>query len=150
MEQLYNFSNFNPIITQIFYSLYHCDHNVLLTTTSASDRILAAEISLFRVMLQKPGSKVCNYTVFVGNIETKVSCVLTTRKESDTYLATFSKLRWSLQITIKVDKMCSFQPALWPSSPEEEDWWRLQCWLKATHFIHFHCDLRDSSDVYWQ
>ena len=44
--------------------------------------------------------------------------VLTRRKESDTYLATVSRHRWSLQIAMKVDKMCSFQPALWPSSAE--------------------------------
>ena len=44
------------------------------------------------------------------------------------YLATDSRHRRSLQITMKVDKVCSFQPALRPSS--------------ATHFIHFHRDLQ--------
>ena len=43
-------------------------------------------------------------------------------KESDTYLATVSLYRWSSQIVMKVDKVCSFQPALRPSSAEEEDW----------------------------
>ena len=42
--------------------------------------------------------------------------MLTRRKESNTYLATVSRHRWSLQIAMKVDKMCSFQPALRPSS----------------------------------
>jgi hypothetical protein len=42
-------------------------------------------------------------------------------KESDTYLATESRQRWSQQIAMKVDKVCSFQPALQPSSAEEED-----------------------------
>jgi hypothetical protein len=47
--------------------------------------------------------------------------MLTRRKESDTYLATVSRHRWSPQIAMKVDKMCSFQPELRPSSAEEED-----------------------------
>ena len=37
------------------------------------------------------------------------------------YIATVRRHRWSLQIAMKEDKMCSFQPALWPSSAEEED-----------------------------
>ena len=44
--------------------------------------------------------------------------ILTRRKESDTYLDTVSRHRWSLQIAMKVDKMCSFQPTLWRSSAE--------------------------------
>ena len=43
------------------------------------------------------------------------------RKESDTYLTTVSRHCWSLQVTMKVDKMSNFQAALWPSSAEEED-----------------------------
>ena len=46
--------------------------------------------------------------------------MLKRRKESGTYLATDSRYRQSLQITMKVDKVCSFQPALRPSSAEEE------------------------------
>ena len=61
----------------------------------------------------------------------------TKRKESDTYLATVSRRRWSPQIAMKVDQVCSFQPALHPSSALQP-----QCRLKATHFIHFHRDLR--------
>ena len=37
------------------------------------------------------------------------------------YLATDSRHHQSLQIAMKVDKVCSFQPALRPSSAEEED-----------------------------
>ena len=47
--------------------------------------------------------------------------ILIRRKESDIYLTTLRRHRWSLQVTMKVDKMCSFQPMLWPSSAEEED-----------------------------
>ena len=47
--------------------------------------------------------------------------MLKRRKESDTYLAADRRHRWSMQIAMKVDKVCSFQPALRPSSAEEED-----------------------------
>ena len=46
--------------------------------------------------------------------------ILIGRKESDTYLATVRRHCWSLQVAMKEDKMCSFQPALWSSSAEEE------------------------------
>jgi len=42
------------------------------------------------------------------------------RKVSDTYLVTVRRHRWNLQVAMKQDKMCSFQPALWPSSAEED------------------------------
>ena len=48
--------------------------------------------------------------------------MLKSRKESDTYLATDSRHCRSPQIAMKVNKVCSFQPALRPSSAEEEDW----------------------------
>ena len=47
--------------------------------------------------------------------------MLERRKESDTYLATDSRHCWNPQIAMKVDKVYSFQPALRPSSTEEED-----------------------------
>ena len=62
--------------------------------------------------------------------------MLTRRKESDTYLATVRRHRWSQQIAMKVDKMCSIQPALWPSSAEEEDWLH-----QKAYFQHLHCCL---------
>ena len=39
--------------------------------------------------------------------------------ESYFYLAAYRRHRWSTQIAMKVDKVCSFQPALRPSSAEE-------------------------------
>ena len=59
--------------------------------------------------------------------------MLKRRKETDTYLAANRRHRQSMQIMMKVNKVCSFQPALQPSSADE------QCQLKATHF---HRDLR--------
>ena len=47
--------------------------------------------------------------------------MLKRRKESDIYLAADSRHHRSVQITMKVDKVCSFQPALRPSSAEEEE-----------------------------
>ena len=44
--------------------------------------------------------------------------MLERRRESDTYLATDSRNRQSRQIAMKVDKVCSFQPALQPSLAE--------------------------------
>ena len=47
--------------------------------------------------------------------------MLKKRKESDTYLAADRRHCQSVQIAMKVDKVCSFQPALRPLSAEEED-----------------------------
>ena len=49
-----------------------------------------------------------------------IIAILTRRKESDTYLATVSRHRWSLQNAMKEDKMCSFQLALRLSSAVEK------------------------------
>ena len=48
-----------------------------------------------------------------------IKIMLKRRKESDTYLAADSRHRQSPQIAMKVDKVYSFQPALWPSSTEK-------------------------------
>jgi activating signal cointegrator complex subunit 3 len=58
MEQLYSFHHFSSIITQAFHSLYHKDCNVLLAASACKNRVIAAELAVFRVMSNKPGSKV--------------------------------------------------------------------------------------------
>ena len=50
-----------------------------------------------------------------------IKIMLKSRKESDTYLAADRRHHQSMQIAMKVDKVCSFQPALRPSSAEEKD-----------------------------
>ena len=50
-----------------------------------------------------------------------IKIMLKKRKESDTYLAADRRHCQSVQIAMKVDKVCSFQPALRPLSAEEED-----------------------------
>ena len=46
--------------------------------------------------------------------------MLTRRKESDAYLASDSRHHQSPKIAMKVDKVCSFQSALQPTSAEED------------------------------
>ena len=50
-----------------------------------------------------------------------IKIMLKRREESDTYLAADRRHRRSTQIAMRVDKVCSFQPAQWLSSAEEED-----------------------------
>lgn len=57
-EELYSFSHFNPIQTQIFHCLYHTDNNVLLGAPTGSGKTIAAEVAMFRVFNQYPNCKV--------------------------------------------------------------------------------------------
>lgn len=57
-QQLYKFTHFNPIQTQIFHCLYHTDCNVLLGAPTGSGKTIAAEIAMFRVFKQYPDQKV--------------------------------------------------------------------------------------------
>ena len=58
LENLYNFTHFNPIQTQIFHTLYYSDNNVLLGAPTGSGKTVAAEIAMFRVFREYPGTKV--------------------------------------------------------------------------------------------
>ncbi|XP_065574248.1 activating signal cointegrator 1 complex subunit 3-like [Artemia franciscana] len=57
-EMLYPFTHFNPIQTQLFHTLYHTDGNVLLGAPTGSGKTIVAEIAIFRVFNEYPGSKV--------------------------------------------------------------------------------------------
>ncbi|KAL3188028.1 hypothetical protein MRX96_004263 [Rhipicephalus microplus] len=57
-ELLFRFSHLNPIQTQIFHTLYHTDHNVLLGAPTGSGKTIAAEIAMFRSFNIYPGSKI--------------------------------------------------------------------------------------------
>jgi activating signal cointegrator complex subunit 3 len=58
LERMYSFHHFSSVITQAFHSLYHRDCNMLLAASATKHRVTAAELAIFRVMSNKPGSKV--------------------------------------------------------------------------------------------
>ena len=77
------------------------------------------------------------------------------RKDSDAYLATDGTHRQSPQITMKVDKVCSFQPALRPSSAKEEEsnTFKLTHFFTTTSLVNFNgqpfCSMSSILSCYW-
>ena len=61
------FTHFNPVQTQIFHTVYHTDHNVLLGAPTGSGKTLAAELAIFRIFNVYPGTKVrCTFRHFLN------------------------------------------------------------------------------------
>ena len=61
------FTHFNPVQTQIFHTVYHTDHNVLLGAPTGSGKTLAAELAIFRIFNVYPGTKVrCTFRQFLN------------------------------------------------------------------------------------
>ena len=58
LQQLYPFTHFNPIQTQLFHTLYHTDQNVLLGAPTGSGKTIVAELAIFRVFRERPTAKV--------------------------------------------------------------------------------------------
>ncbi|PFX22952.1 activating signal cointegrator 1 complex subunit 3-like [Stylophora pistillata] len=56
-EALYRFTHFNPVQTQVFHTVYHTDHNVLLGAPTGSGKTLVAELAIFRIFNVHPGTK---------------------------------------------------------------------------------------------
>ena len=67
-EQLYKYSHFNPIQTQVFHTLYHTDGNVLLGAPTGSGKTIVAELAMLRVFKEYPGKKV----VFIAPLKALV------------------------------------------------------------------------------
>lgn len=57
-KQLYPFSHFNPVQTQIFHCLYHTDNNILLGAPTGSGKTIVAEICILRLFNNNPNLKV--------------------------------------------------------------------------------------------
>lgn len=57
-ENLYPFSHFNPIQTQIFHCFYHTDNNSLLGAPTGSGKTIAAELAIFRVFNKSERKKI--------------------------------------------------------------------------------------------
>ena len=63
------FTHFNPVQTQVFHTVYHTDHNVLLGAPTGSGKTLAAELAIFRIFNVYPGTKV--HTASIPNKRTE-------------------------------------------------------------------------------
>lgn len=57
LEDLYSFTHFNPVQTQIFHAVYHADCNILLGAPTGSGKTVAAELAIFRVFQNYPNAK---------------------------------------------------------------------------------------------
>ncbi|KAL6068513.1 activating signal cointegrator 1 complex subunit [Balamuthia mandrillaris] len=67
-QKLYSFTHFNPVQTQIFHTLYHTDHNVLLGAPTGSGKTVAAELAMMRLFNETPHLK----AVYIGPLKALV------------------------------------------------------------------------------
>jgi activating signal cointegrator complex subunit 3 len=58
-ESLYTkFNFFNPIQTQLFFSLYHTDNNILIGAPTGSGKTIMSELAILRLFSQTPDKKI--------------------------------------------------------------------------------------------
>lgn len=56
-EELFRFSHFNPVQTQVFHTAYHTDANLLVGAPTGSGKTVAAELCILRLVSAHPGAK---------------------------------------------------------------------------------------------
>ena len=71
LETLYagGFTHFNPVQSQMFFTVYHTDESVLLGAPTGSGKTVAAELAVFRLFAAHPGQK----AVYIAPLKALVS-----------------------------------------------------------------------------
>jgi activating signal cointegrator complex subunit 3 len=68
-EQLYSyFKFFNPIQTQVFFSLYQTDKNILIGAPTGSGKTIMSELAILHLMKERPELK----TVYIAPLKALV------------------------------------------------------------------------------
>lgn len=57
-EELYHFSHFNAVQSQVFHSCYYTDTPVILGAPTGSGKTIVAELCMLRLFLRNPEQKV--------------------------------------------------------------------------------------------
>ena len=52
------FTHFNPVQTQVFHTLYHTNHNVLIGAATGSGKTIMSELAMLRVFRDTPADKI--------------------------------------------------------------------------------------------
>jgi activating signal cointegrator complex subunit 3 len=67
-ESLYSFKFFNPIQTQIFFSLYQTDKNILVGAPTGSGKTIMSELAILNLIKEQPLKK----TVYIAPLKALV------------------------------------------------------------------------------
>lgn len=67
-ENLYNFKFFNPIQTQIFFSLYQTNKNILVGAPTGSGKTIMSELAILNLIKENPKKK----TVYIAPLKALV------------------------------------------------------------------------------
>lgn len=58
-EDLYTFTHFNPVQTQVFHSCYYTDTPIILGAPTGSGKTIVAELCVLKLFRENPDMKVC-------------------------------------------------------------------------------------------
>lgn len=67
-ESLFRFKFFNPIQTQVFFSLYQTDKNILIGAPTGSGKTIMSELAILHLMKEHPEKK----TVYIAPLKALV------------------------------------------------------------------------------